>query len=62
MKIRVRLEDALLNIDLNDHSTFICKNGKDQILHLRMKKPLFGILKASILWYEKFNKDIKDTG
>jgi hypothetical protein len=38
------------------------REGKHQILYVRMLMALYGMLIASILWYKKFRKDIESIG
>ena len=65
MKIRGRLVDILVEIDHDKYSPFVYETGKaekDRILYVKMKKALYGMLKASILYYKKFKKDIENIG
>ena len=59
MKIRNQLVDILVSINSDKYSSYACKTGKSKVLHMRMKKPLYGMLKVLILYYEQFRCDIK---
>ena len=62
MKIRGRLIDMLLEIDFEKYSPFVYENEKERILYVVLKKALYGMLMASILYYKKFKKDIEGIG
>jgi hypothetical protein len=62
MKIRGSLVNILIEICPGIYDECVVKEGKQQILYVRMLMALYGMLIASILWYKKFRKDIESIG
>ena len=62
MKIRGRLVDILLEINEDKYKPYVhdTKNGK--VIYVRLTKMLCGMLKSSLMYYEKFTKDTKENG
>ena len=52
MKIKDRLVDILVLIDPDKYSPYVYKKGKSKFLYTRIKKLLYGMLKAPILYYK----------
>ena len=59
MKIRGQLVDILVSIDPDKYSPCVYETGKSKILYVRMKKPLYSMLKALILYYKHFRGNIE---
>jgi hypothetical protein len=62
MKIRGSLIDILTEICPGIYDKYITKEGKRDVLYVRMLMALYGMLIASILYYKKFRKDIESIG
>ena len=62
MKLRGRLVDIILEIDYNKHSPFVHETQKGKIIYMRVKKALYGMLLASIPYYQKFRSDVESIG
>jgi hypothetical protein len=54
MKIRGSLVDILIEICPGIYDEYVVEEGKQDILYVRMLMALYGMLIASILWYNKF--------
>ena len=44
------------------YEEFVVHEGKHKVLYVKMLKALYGMLKASILYYKKFRTDIESIG
>ena len=62
MKIRGALVDMLIEICPEQYEEHVVYEGKHKVLYVRMLKALYGMLKASILYYKKFRADIESIG
>ena len=63
MKFRGILVDILCEIDPEVYSKYVTRDsGNNKILYVSMLKPLYGMLRASILYYKQFVNDIKSIG
>ena len=61
MKFRGILVDMLYEIDYEVYSEYVAHDSENnKILCASMLKLLYGMLKASILYYKQFVNDIKD--
>ena len=54
--------DFLVEIDPDKYLPCVCNANKSKILHEKMKKPLCGMLMASMLCCKQLKSDIKKTG
>jgi hypothetical protein len=61
-KIRGSLIDILTEICPGIYDKYIIKEGKRDVLYVRMLMALYGMLVVSILYYKKFRKDIESIG
>ena len=62
MKIRGALVDMLLEISPETYSDYVIQEGKSKIIYVQMMKALYGMMKASVLYYKKFRGDIENIG
>ena len=62
MKLRGALVDMLIDICPGIYEEFIVYERNQKVLYVKMLKALYGILKASILYYQKFRTDIESIG
>jgi hypothetical protein len=62
MKIRGELVNILTEICPGVYDDYVIYEGKHKVLYVRMMKALYGMMIASILYYKKFRKDIKEIG
>ena len=62
MKIRGRLVDILIEICPGVYEDYIVYEGKNKVLYVKMLKALYGMLISSVLYYNKFHKDIESIG
>ena len=44
------------------YEKFVVYEGKKRVLYVRMLKALYGMMKASVLYYKKFRADIESIG
>ena len=61
MKIRGRLVDMLFEISSEYKDYVVYENGQ-KVLYVQMLKALYGMMKASLMYYNKFRKDIELEG
>ena len=59
MKIRGHLVDMLLEISPETYKDYVTYENGKKVLYVHMLKALYGMMKASILYYNKFRKDIE---
>ena len=62
MKIRGQLVDLLVELSPETYADFIVYEGKSKVLYVKMLKALYGMIKASVLYYKKFRTDIESIG
>ena len=62
MKLRGALVDMLIDIRPGKYEEFIVYERNQKVLYVKMLKALYGMLKASILYYKKFRTDIESIG
>jgi hypothetical protein len=61
MKIRGSLIDLLTDIN-PEYRDYVITEGNSKILYVKMLKALYGMLRSSILYYNKFRKDVESIG
>ena len=59
MKSRVKLVDILIAIEKDKCEPFVCHL---YVVHERLTKILYGMLKLSLLHHKKFTNDINEIG
>jgi hypothetical protein len=59
MKIKGQLFDMLVDIAPQDYQDFVCMEGNQKVLHVKMLKALYGMLQSSLLHYKRFCKNLK---
>ena len=62
MKIRGALVDMLLEIAPELYTDFVVYERGQKLLYVQMLKALYGMMKASIFYYNKFRKDLEGEG
>ncbi len=62
MKIRGRLVDILIEICPGVYDDYVVYEGKNKVLYVKMLRALYGMLISSVLYYNKFRKDIESIG
>ena len=62
MKIRGALVNLLVEISPETYKDYLIQEGKGKVLYVRMLKALYGMMKASVLYYKKFRSDIESIG
>ena len=63
MKIKGHMVDLLLEIDRKRYAPFVVHDNKGKkILYVVMDKALYGMIQSSLLYYNKFVKDITKIG
>jgi len=63
MKIRGQMVDLLLEIDKKKYAPFVVHDHKgNKILYTSMNMALYGMIQSSLLYYNKFVKDITKLG
>ena len=59
MKIRGSLVDMLLEISPGTYEDYVVYEKGQKVLYVQMLMALYGMMKASLLYYNKFRKDIE---
>ena len=59
MKITGQLVDMMVELDPELYSDYVVYEGKRKVIYVVILKALYGMLVASLLWYEKFRKDLE---
>ena len=63
MRLRGRLAELMVKVAPEVYSKYVVYDNKGQMmLYVRLRKALYGIMRAAILFYEKFVKDIEEIG
>ena len=62
MKIKGKAADYLILTDPKLYRKYIMTENGDTVLYVELKKALYGQLKAALLFYQKFVKDLKEIG
>ena len=60
MKIWGQLVEMLLEISLVTYKDYVVYENGKKVLYVQMMKALYGMMKSSLLYYNKFRKDIKE--
>ena len=60
MKITGVLVDMLVELNLQLFGSFVVNNRK--VIYVIVLKALYGMLITSLLWYQKFRKDLQSIG
>lgn len=62
MKIKGKAADYLVLMDPRLYRKYIMMENGATVLYVELKKALYGQLKAALLFYQKFVKDLKEIG
>ena len=62
MKITGVLVDMLVQIDPNTYQDFVVYEKGRKVLYVEILRAVYGMLVASLLWYEKFRSDLEKEG
>ena len=62
LKIRGILVDMLVEISPETYQDYVINENGSKVLYLTVLKALYGMLKASMLYYKKFRTDIESIG
>ena len=62
MKIRGKLLEMLLEISPETYKDYVVYEKGQKVLYVQMLKALYGMMKASLLYYNKFRSDIEAEG
>jgi len=62
MKVKGVLVDILYAMDPLEYEEYIVYENNEKVLYLVLTKVLYGMLVASLLWYNKFKKDLMSIG
>ena len=62
MKITGELVNMIVELDPELHLNYVVYKGKRKVIYVIILKALYGVLVASLLWYEKFRKDLESIG
>lgn len=62
MKIRGPLVDILVKINPEMYRDYVVMEGNSKVLYVQMLKALYGMILASMLYYQKFRSDIEKIG
>ena len=59
MKIRGVLVDWLIELDPSSYSQFVVYENGKKILYVEILRAIYGMLVASLLWYQKLRNDLE---
>ena len=62
MKITGELVDMLLRVDPEKFRGYVAYEKEQNVIYLVLLRAIYGMLFASLIWYQKFNKDMKSIG
>jgi hypothetical protein len=62
MKITGVLVDMLVDIYPKLYGPAVVLENRKKVLYLEVLKAIYGMLKAALLWYKTFRKDLEDIG
>ena len=63
MRLRGRLAELLAEVDPKTYGPYLHKNKKgESVLYVCLGNAMYGKMRASLLWYEKFVDSIKSIG
>ena len=62
MKIRGVLVDMLVEMSPEIYEEYVVYEKGKKVLYVQLLKALYGMMKASVLYYKKFRKDIEEIG
>ena len=62
MKIRGVLVDMLVEMSPETYEEYVVYENNKKVLYVQLLKALYGMMKASVLYYKKFRKDLEDIG
>ena len=60
MKITEVLVDLLVEMAPKVYRPYMVKKNKAKTLHVEVMKALYGMLKATLLWYKKFKSNLEN--
>ena len=62
MKIRGKLVDWLLELDPSTYAPYVVSKKGVKVLYVEILRVIYGMLEASVLWYQKFRIDLEEIG
>ena len=62
MKITDQLVDMLVELDPELYGNYVVYEGGRKVIYVIILRALYGMLVVSLLWYEKFRKDLESIG
>ena len=62
MKIRGKLVNILVSIDLPTYQSYVIFENGQKVLYVKLLKAIYGTLEAALLFYKKLQKDIEEDG
>jgi hypothetical protein len=62
MKITGVLVDMLVDINPKLYGPAVVLENRKRVLYVEVLKAIYGMLKAALLWYKTFRKDLEDIG
>jgi len=62
IKITGELVDMLVELNPRVYSSFVVREKNRKVIYVVVLRALYGMLVASLLWYEKFRKDLESIG
>ena len=62
MKITGVLVDLLIEIAPDVYNGYVVYERGHKVIYVQVLRALYGMLKAALLWYKKFRKDLEDIG
>jgi hypothetical protein len=62
MKITGVLIDMLVDINPELYGPAVVLENRKKVLYVEVLKAIYGMLKAALLWYKTFRKDLEDIG
>jgi hypothetical protein len=62
MKITGVLVDMLVDINPKLYGPAVVLENRKKVLYVEVLKAIYGMIKAALLWYKTFRKDLEDAG
>jgi hypothetical protein len=62
MKIKGQLANMLTDMDMETHADYAVQEGNVNVLYVVLRKTLYGLLQALLLFYKESRKDLEEIG
>ena len=62
MKFTGQIVDILIKMNLGRYKGFIVYENRKKVIYVEVIRAIYGMIIASMLWYQKFHKDLEGHG